>query len=40
MNSSQRSAAGQHDGHALSVERIIAAPAETIFDGHHGTSSW
>jgi uncharacterized protein YndB with AHSA1/START domain len=32
MNSSQRSAAGHHDGHALSVERIIDAPAETIFD--------
>lgn len=27
MNSNQRSAAGQHDGHALSVERIIDAPA-------------
>jgi uncharacterized protein YndB with AHSA1/START domain len=32
MNSSQRSAAGPRDGHALSVERIIDAPAETIFD--------
>jgi uncharacterized protein YndB with AHSA1/START domain len=32
MNSIQRTAAGQHDGHALSVERIIDAPAETIFD--------
>jgi uncharacterized protein YndB with AHSA1/START domain len=32
MNSSQRSAAGQQDGHQLSVERIIDAPAETIFD--------
>jgi len=32
MNSSQRSAAGSGDGHALSVERIIDAPAETIFD--------
>jgi uncharacterized protein YndB with AHSA1/START domain len=32
VNSSQRSAAGQHDGHALSVERIIDAPPEAIFD--------
>ena len=32
MNSSQRSAVGPHDGHALSVEWIIGAPAETIFD--------
>lgn len=29
MNSSQRYAARHHDGHALSVERIIDAPAET-----------
>jgi uncharacterized protein YndB with AHSA1/START domain len=32
MTSNQQSAAGQHDGHALSVERIIDAPAEVIFD--------
>jgi uncharacterized protein YndB with AHSA1/START domain len=32
MNSSQRSAAGPGGGHALSVERIIDVPAETIFD--------
>jgi uncharacterized protein YndB with AHSA1/START domain len=32
MTSNQRSAAGQHDGHALSVERIIDAPPEVIFD--------
>src|ERR1700683_4681629 len=32
MNGHQRSVSGQHDGHALSVERIIDAPAEAIFD--------
>jgi hypothetical protein len=32
MKSKQRSAAGQHDGHALSVEQIIDAPPEAIFD--------
>ena len=32
MNSDQRSAAGPRYGHALSVEKIIDAPAETIFD--------
>jgi uncharacterized protein YndB with AHSA1/START domain len=32
MNSSQRSAGGPRDGHALLVERIIDAPAEAIFD--------
>ncbi len=31
MNSDQ-SPAGQHDGHALGVERIIDAPPEAIFD--------
>ncbi len=32
MNDDQRSAAGQHDGHALSVEQIMDAPPEAIFD--------
>jgi uncharacterized protein YndB with AHSA1/START domain len=32
MNRNQRSTAGRHDGHALSVERIIDAPPEAIFD--------
>ena len=29
----QQPAGGQHDGHALSVERVIDAPPEMIFDG-------
>jgi hypothetical protein len=32
MNGDQRSVSGQHDGHALSVERVIDAPAQAIFD--------
>lgn len=32
MSSSQQPPAGQHDGHALSVVRIIDAPPEAIFD--------
>ena len=32
MSGSQQPPAGQHSGHALSVERVIGAPAETIFD--------
>ena len=32
MSGSQQSPAGQYGGHALSVERIIAAPPEAIFD--------
>jgi uncharacterized protein YndB with AHSA1/START domain len=32
MSGNQRSSAGQHGGHALSVERIIDAPPEAIFD--------
>ena len=32
MSSSQQPPAGQHDGHALSVARIIDAPPEAIFD--------
>jgi uncharacterized protein YndB with AHSA1/START domain len=32
MNGSQRLAAGQHEGYALSVEQIIDAPPEAIFD--------
>lgn len=32
MSSDQQSPAGQHDGHALSVERIIDAPSEAVFD--------
>jgi hypothetical protein len=32
MNGDQRSVSGQHDGHALSVERVIDAPAEAMFD--------
>ena len=33
MSSNQQSPAGQHDGHALSIERLIDAPSEAIFDG-------
>ena len=29
----QQPAGGQHNGHALSVERVIDAPPEVIFDG-------
>lgn len=32
MNGDQRSMSRQHDGHALSVERVIDAPAGAIFD--------
>ena len=32
MNSTKRSPAAQHDGHALSVERLIDAPSAAIFD--------
>ena len=32
MRSGEQSPAGQHSGHALSVERVIGAPAEAIFD--------
>jgi uncharacterized protein YndB with AHSA1/START domain len=32
MIGGQQSVAGQHDGHALRVERVIDAPAEAIFD--------
>jgi uncharacterized protein YndB with AHSA1/START domain len=32
MSGNQRPSAGQHGGHALSVERIIDAPPEAIFD--------
>ena len=32
MSSGEQSPAGQHSGHALSVERVIGAPAEAIFD--------
>lgn len=32
MTSDRQSPAGQQDGYALSVERIIDAPAEAIFD--------
>ncbi|MGN6680661.1 MAG: SRPBCC family protein [Streptosporangiaceae bacterium] len=32
MSGSQRPEAGQRDGHALSVERVIDASPETIFD--------
>jgi uncharacterized protein YndB with AHSA1/START domain len=32
VSSDRLSPAGQHDGHALGVERIIDAPPETIFD--------
>ena len=32
MNGDQRPAAGERDGHALSVERLIDAPPEAIFD--------
>jgi uncharacterized protein YndB with AHSA1/START domain len=32
MNSHQPSGAGQRDGHALSVERVIDGPPEVIFD--------
>jgi uncharacterized protein YndB with AHSA1/START domain len=32
MSGNQRSSAGQPGGHALSVERIIDAPPEAIFD--------
>jgi uncharacterized protein YndB with AHSA1/START domain len=32
MIGGQRSEAGQHDGHALSVERVIDAAPEAIFD--------
>lgn len=32
MIGSQRPEAGKRDGHALSVERVIAAPPKTIFD--------
>ena len=32
MDGDQRPAAGQHDGHALSVERVIDARPEAIFD--------
>ena len=34
MSSSQQPPAGQHDGHALSVVRIIDAPPEAIFDAY------
>ena len=33
MSDNQQSLAGQYGGHALRVERIIAAPPEAIFDG-------
>ena len=36
MNSIQRSSAGQRGGHALSVERIIGAPPEALFDAFVG----
>lgn len=32
MSGNQQLPAGQHGGHALRVERIIAAPPEAIFD--------
>jgi uncharacterized protein YndB with AHSA1/START domain len=32
MNGEQQTPAGQHDEHALRVERVIDAPAEVIFD--------
>jgi hypothetical protein len=32
VSSSKQSPAGQHDGHALSVERLIGAPSEVFFD--------
>lgn len=32
MNGEQQAPAGQHDEHALRVERVIDAPAEVIFD--------
>jgi uncharacterized protein YndB with AHSA1/START domain len=32
VNSGEQSPAGQHSGHTLSVERVIGAPAEAIFD--------